>query len=103
MSEPPAAAAELVAYQPDAIVSRKLLAAPGGNITAFAFAAGQELSEHSTPYDALVLVVDGRARVRVGDTTHEVGTGELLRLPAGVPHAVSAPVPFKMLLTMIRS
>ena len=98
----PVAVKELVAYQPGSIVSRKLLAQKGGNVTAFAFDAGQELSEHSTPFDALLHVVDGAAEVRVEERTFTVRAGEQILLPANRPHAVKAQDPFTMLLTMVR-
>jgi len=93
----------LVAYQEGSIVSRKIVAQPGGNVTLFAFAAGEELSEHTTPYDALLHVVDGEAVVRIEATVHRVGAGRAVILPAGRPHAVRADQPFRMLLTMVRS
>ena len=70
---------------------------------AFAFDAGQGLSEHTAPYDALVQVLDGRASITVGGTAHDVAAGQMLLLPANVPHALHAPQRFKMLLTMIRA
>lgn len=99
----PVHATDLVAYQPGTIVSRTLLKQPGGSATLFAFDAGQELSEHTAPFDALVQVLDGRAEVRVGGVPHGVGAGELLLLPAGVPHALRAPERFRMLLVMVRA
>lgn len=90
-------------YQPGGIVSRILLKEPTGSVTAFAFDAGQELSEHTCPYEALLDVVEGVGVITVGGTPHTVATGQLIRLPARVPHAVKAPQRFKMLLTMLRS
>lgn len=95
--------AESVAYQEGAIVSRKLVSAAGGNVSVFAFAAGEELSEHTTPHSALIEVLDGTARITIAGETHMVGSGESILLPAGRPHAVRAEVPFKMLLTMLKS
>ena len=94
---------QLVACQEGSIVSRKIIAQPGGNVTLFAFAAGEELSEHTTPYDALLHVVDGEAVVRIEATQYTVGAGRAIILPAGRPHAVRAEQPFRMLLTMVRS
>jgi quercetin dioxygenase-like cupin family protein len=94
--------ASLVQHQPDTVVSRILAKNAGGSVTLFAFDGGQELSEHSAPFDALVHVVHGHLDVRVGDHTHEVAAGEVLRLPAEVPHAVHAPVSSKMLLVMLK-
>jgi quercetin dioxygenase-like cupin family protein len=95
--------AALAAYQSDSIVSRTLVNKPAGTVTLFAFAQGQALSEHTAPYDALVHILDGRAQVRIGDDTFLVEQGQAIILPAGKPHALDAPAPFKMLLTMIRA
>lgn len=95
--------AGLAEYQADAIVSRTLLKGAGGSVTLFAFDRGQELSEHSTPHDAFVLLLDGRAEIRLAGVARELETGQSILLPAGVPHAVAAPSRFKMLLVMIRS
>ncbi len=94
---------ESVAYQDGAIVSRKLASSAGGNVSAFAFDAGEELSEHTTPHTALLQVLDGRAQVRVAGVDHSVGAGEAIVLPPNQPHAVRADVRFKMLLTMLKA
>jgi quercetin dioxygenase-like cupin family protein len=93
---------DLVAYQPGAVVSRTVVKKASGTVTAFAFDQGEGLSEHAAAYDALVLVTDGQAEVTVGGTAHLMSAGQLLRLPAGVPHALLALTRFKMLLVMIR-
>jgi quercetin dioxygenase-like cupin family protein len=93
----------LVEYQDGSVVSRTLIKKPTGTVTLFAFDEGQSLSEHTTPYDALVQVLDGSAEFRIGGEPHTVARGEAIILPAGVPHAVQARERFKMLLTMIRS
>ena len=98
----PRALADLLDYQEGSVVSRTLVKKPTGTLTLFAFDAGEGLSEHSTPHDAVVHMVDGKARITVGGVPHEVAAGEALLLPARVPHAVHAPVRFKMLLVMIR-
>lgn len=92
-----------VAYQDGSIVSRKIVSSAGGNITAFAFDAGEELSEHTTPHTALIQIVDGRAEIRIEDRTYGVGAGESIVLPPGRPHAVRAVERFKMLLTMLKA
>ena len=94
---------DLVSYQGDAIVSRIVIKRDGGNVTLFAFDAGQELSEHTAPYDALVQVLDGEAAITVAGHPYRVGTGEMILMPAHQPHALKAVSRFKMLLTMIRS
>lgn len=93
---------DLVDYCTDAIVSKTILDKPVGTITVFAFDKGQKLSEHTSPYDAVVQVVKGRARLTIGETQVDVSQGELIIMPANVPHAVNADEKFKMLLTMIR-
>jgi quercetin dioxygenase-like cupin family protein len=96
-------ASELVSVQPGAVVSRTLVQKPTGTVTAFAFDAGQGLSEHSAPFDALVMGLEGEAEILISGTPHRVAAGDLLRLPAEQPHAVNATTPFKMLLVMIRA
>ena len=98
----PAALAALLDYQPGSVVSRTLVKKATGTLTLFAFDADQGLSEHSTPHDAVVQVMDGEAEITIGGKAHRVRTGEGLLLPASIPHAVAAPVPFKMMLVMIR-
>jgi quercetin dioxygenase-like cupin family protein len=94
---------ELVAYQQGAIVSKTLVEKETGTVTLFAFAAGQALSEHTAPFDALVQVVEGQAEIRIAGRSYLVKEGELLVMPAHQSHALKALTPFKMLLTMIRS
>ena len=87
---------------PGSVVSRTLLRRSLGNITLFSFDAGEGLSEHTAPFDALVTVMDGAARITVGGEEHEVRAGEGLLLPAALPHALHASTRFKMMLVMIR-
>jgi quercetin dioxygenase-like cupin family protein len=87
---------------PDAIVSRTLVKNKAGTVTFFAFAAGQELSKHSAPFDALVHITDGQAVIVIDDTEYSVGAGELILMPANIPHAVRADNDFKMMLTLLK-
>ena len=98
----PAALAGLVAWQDGSVVSQTLVKAQAGTVTVFAFDAGQGLSEHAAPFDALLFVIEGRATVRIGGKDHAMSGGQIVRLPADVPHAVQAIERFKMLLIMIR-
>ncbi len=95
--------AGLVDYQAGAVVSRTIIEKDTGTVTLFAFGEGQGLSEHTTPYDALVHVIDGAAEVTIGGQANTVRAGEMIIMPADVPHAVDAAENFKMLLVMIRS
>lgn len=95
-------ASDLVVLQPGAVVSRTLIKKASGTVTAFAFDAGEGLSEHTAPFDALVLDLEGEADISISGTPHHVSAGQILKLPAGKPHAVRAATPFKMLLVMIR-
>ncbi len=99
----PVPLAELVALQPGAVVSRTLVKTGGGTVTAFAFDAGEALSEHSAPFDALVVGIEGEADVSISKVPHRLRTGDLLRLPANEPHSLKAISPFKMLLVMIKA
>jgi len=93
---------DLIEYGDSAIVSRVLMKTDGGNITLFAFDSGEELSEHTTRYDAMALILDGTATWEVGGSEHSASSGEVVFLPADVPHAVKAYSRFKMLLLMLK-
>ena len=97
------ALAGLVSYAAESIVSRTLVENKAGTVTLFAFDAGQGLSEHAAPFDALVHVLDGEGRFTVGGRAHTVKPGQALLMPANVPHAVKAVKRFKILLIMLRS
>jgi quercetin dioxygenase-like cupin family protein len=94
---------DLVAYQDQSVVSQILVKKKAGTVTLFAFDKGQELSEHKTPFDALLYLLDGSAEIAVGGVQHRITAGDMLLLPANVPHEVKAPERFKMLLVLIRS
>jgi len=94
---------ELVDYQEGSVVSRTLIEKKTGTVTLFAFAAGQGLSEHTAPFDALVHLLDGEAEVTISGRPLRLQAGEIVVMPANEPHALRAPERFKMLLTMIRS
>ncbi|HUV63562.1 MAG TPA: cupin domain-containing protein [Sedimentisphaerales bacterium] len=93
----------LIEYAKDSVVSKTILSKSVGSITLFAFDRGQSLSEHTSPYDAVVQVLDGTARLAIGGQDQMVCAGQLIIMPANVPHAVIAEEKFKMLLIMIRA
>lgn len=90
-------------YQEGSIVSKEIFKNSSGTVTLFAFSQGQGLSEHKTPYDALVYIVDGEAEITISGILNKVKTGEVIRMPAGIPHALKANKQFKMLLTMMKA
>jgi quercetin dioxygenase-like cupin family protein len=92
----------MVSYQEGSIVSRQITKSEAGNVTLFAFDVGQELSEHTAPYDALVHVLEGSAEIRISGRPYDLAAGEAIVMPAGEPHALKANKRFKMLLTMVR-
>jgi quercetin dioxygenase-like cupin family protein len=92
-----------IAYAPSAVVSKTILKRPAGNITLFAFDKGEGLSEHSTPHEAFVQVLDGQAEITIGGTAHLLSSGQGIIMPAQVPHALRAVEPFKMMLVMIKN
>lgn len=96
------ALADLVAYQDGSTVSREVVKQKTGTVTVFAFDAGQGLSEHTAPFDAMVHILDGEAAITVGGVAHAVAEGQSIIMPANVPHALQAEKRFKMLLIMIR-
>lgn len=95
--------AALIEYQENSVVSKQVLDKKAGTLTLFAFDAGQGLSEHTAPYDATIFVTDGKAEILIGGQSHAVEAGQMIIMPANVPHAVNARERFKMLLIMIRS
>jgi quercetin dioxygenase-like cupin family protein len=94
---------DLLQYQDGSIVSRVLLKNKGGTVTLFAFDEGEGLSEHMTPFDALVVIIDGAADIEIAGESFKVRKGETITLPANRPHAVKAATKFKVLLIMIRT
>lgn len=109
MNSEPISAAEViplkehVQYGEGAVVSRTLVKRPTGTLTLFAFDRGQELSEHTAPFDAVVHILDGEAELIIGGQPVRAREGEMVIMPANIPHAIKATSRFKMLLTMIRS
>lgn len=94
---------DLVNYQDGSVVSRMLTYTPQGTVTLFAFASGSGLSEHTAPFDAILQVLEGTAEVTLDKEILLVSSGDLIILPAHIPHAVHAPASFKMILTMIHA
>jgi quercetin dioxygenase-like cupin family protein len=94
--------AELIAPTAHGIASRVLAKTSGGNVTLFAFDAGEGLSEHTTPFDALVLVIEGEMVLTIGGAAVHAAPGTIVRLPSAVPHAVEAASAARMLLIMLR-
>ncbi len=93
----------LVNYQDESVVSKTLIKKETGTVTLFAFDQGQELSEHTAPFDALVCVLDGEAEIMISGKPYVLKTGEMIILPVNEPHSLKAVRRFKMMLTMIRS
>ena len=93
----------LIDYQAGSVVSRTIIDKKAGTVTLFAFDQGEGLSEHTTPYDALVYILDGEVQVTISGKPIRLKKGELTIMPANEPHALSAVAKFKMLLVMIRS
>lgn len=83
------------------IASRILAKASGGSVTLFAFDAGQGLTEHTSPFDAIVMVLEGAMTLTIGGTPVRADAGTIVRMPANVPHAVDSPEAARMLLVML--
>lgn len=94
--------AKTVAYQKDNIVSREIIHQKNGTVTVFAFDAGQGLSEHTAPFDALVQVLEGAVEIRIDGKPRRLKAGQMIVMPEDHPHALKALTKFKMMLTMIR-
>ncbi len=93
---------DYIEYSTGSVVRRTLKENMAGTITLFAFDAGQGLSEHSAPFDAVVQVIDGEGHFIIGGEEHDLKAGQLVIMPANIPHAIRAMQRFKMLLTMLR-
>jgi quercetin dioxygenase-like cupin family protein len=93
----------LLQYQEGTVASRTIINKETGTVTFFAFDKNEGLSEHKTPFDAMVLINEGKAEITIGGTPYLVGAGETLIMPANIPHSLKAVEQFKMLLIMIKS
>ncbi len=93
---------KLVSYSDSSTVSKILTKNPNGNTTLFAFDKGQELSEHTAPFDAMVIITEGIGQITIDGAKHQLTEGQLIVMPANIPHAVKAVERFKMLLIMIK-
>jgi len=89
-------------YQDGSIVSRQIVKKPNGNITLFAFDKDESLTEHTSPFEAVVYMVDGEMEIRIGGNPHQVKAGEILVMPPDIPHGLKATIKSKMLLTRIK-
>jgi quercetin dioxygenase-like cupin family protein len=94
---------DTVDYAEGAIVSKTVLKKESGNISLFAFAKGEALSEHTAPFDAMIQVVEGKGEVTIGGSPFILESGQTIIMPANIPHSVKAVEKFKMVLTMIKS
>lgn len=93
---------DTIAYQDGSIVSKQIIKKTNGNITLFAFDKDESLTEHTSPYDAVVYMVDGEMEIRIGGTPYDVKAGEIIVMPPNVPHGLKATQKSKMILTMIK-
>ncbi|MCL2597832.1 MAG: cupin domain-containing protein [Paludibacter sp.] len=91
-----------IEYSKGGIISKQILKNLAGNVTLFSFDKGQGLSEHTAPFDALVQIIDGQAEIIIGGKSNILQSGQIIIMPANVPHAVFAVEKFKMVLTMIK-
>jgi len=94
---------DLVGYQDDAVVSKEIIKKNTGTVTLFAFDKSQGLSEHTAPFDALVYILDGKAKITISGKSSDVKTGQAIIMPANKPHALKAIERFKMMLVMIKA
>jgi quercetin dioxygenase-like cupin family protein len=93
---------EAITYQNGSIVSKQIIKKPNGNITLFAFDQDESLTEHTSPYEAIVYMVDGEIEIKIGGNPYNVKAGEIIVMPPDIPHGLKAIQRSKMLLTMIK-
>ena len=91
-----------IEYTDGGVISKQITKSKGGNLTLFSFDKEQGLSEHKTPFDAIVQILDGEAEITIGGNLHNLKKGDYIIMPANIPHALKAVERFKMLLTMIK-
>lgn len=91
-----------IQYQDGTIISKQILKKPNGNITLFAFDKDEALTEHTSPFEAIVYMVDGEMEIKIGGNPYIVKEGELIIMPPDIPHGLTAVKKSKMLLTMIK-
>ncbi len=92
-----------VSYETGKVVSLTLAQQPGVGMTLFAFDAGEGVSTHAAPGDAMAYILEGEAQITIDGMPHQVSAGGVIIMPAGIPHAVKAVTPFKMLLTVVKA
>ena len=102
ISTNPVSLKSMVEYAKDSIVSKVLHKTPNNVLTLFAFDGGQEISEHTTPFEAYVIVVDGEMEITIGGKKHTLGEGDFIRMPGDIPHAIRAGNRGKMVLVMVK-
>lgn len=91
-----------IEYTDGGVISKQVTKAKGGNLTLFSFDKEQGLSEHKTPFDAIIQILDGEAEITIDGKPHRLKKGDCIIMPANIPHALKAVERFKMLLTMIK-
>lgn len=103
LPEGPLNLATSIDYQQESVVSRELMRTPQGNVTVFAFAADQGLTEHTSPYGVILQILEGQAEITIEGKAWTVRSGEIIHLPAAKPHAVHGKEQFKMMLIMLKN
>lgn len=93
---------KFIGYQKGSVVSKEVIKSSNGNVSLFAFDKGEGLSEHTSPYDALIYLVEGESEIKISGKSHYLREGEMLLMPKNKPHALNATEPFKMMLVMIK-
>lgn len=93
---------DAIGYQNSSVVSKQIIKKQNGNITLFAFDKDESLTEHTSPFEAVVYMVDGEMEIIIGGNPFNVKAGEIIVMPPNVPHGLKAIVKSKMLLTMIK-
>lgn len=95
--------AEQVAYEAGQVVSLTLAQQPGVGITLFAFDAGEAISTHAAPGDAMATILEGTAQITIDGAPHTLKAGEAIVMPAGIPHSVQAVTACKMYLVVVKA
>lgn len=90
-------------YSQGATVSKIVTKNKNGSTTLFSFDKGQNLSEHTAPFDAIAIILDGKCEITIAGESNFLSEGQMIIMPANIPHALEATEAFKMMLIMIKA
>jgi quercetin dioxygenase-like cupin family protein len=94
---------EILEYISNSVVTKTLLKKTTGHVRAVSFDSGQVLNEKISPFDKLIIALDGAAEIIINDKSNHITAGQSIIIPAHARNTITASVRFKMISTMIKS